>query len=294
MMRKNVFLVVIIATFSFISLFSIFLYWAYFNLSNYFPYPLSEVPFDNQFLFAVFLCISTAIFVSALGLHLDLNTFLISIDSIDLLQKSYQSEINALKMQMNPHFISNALNNLTEIVRNQDKKEAQDYNQSLILLLSEQLRYTRTTATNLKDELSWLEQYLKMEQKRLHFSFSYTIIVEDEALYQNLIPPMLLQPLVENSIHHGFNPEKFKGNGQLEIRISKLFFKNFKISIRDNGLGTSAFSESESKKRQSISTKSIQDRIKLLNETGRIYISLQANQTSQGSVSEIYLRRKLL
>ena len=282
--KKESVKVLIAATFMFPSL-SVCIYLLLFNsgIVDY-PFPFNTVKFPISFFIAIFGIISMTVFLAALSFYMMVNTFLISIDSYQLLQKSYQSEINALRLQMNPHFISNSLNNLGAIIRKKEKTAAQKYNHELIELIEEQLKYSNYDTVYLKDELSWIEYYIQVEQKRLNYNFEYKIELEDTALKELIVPPMLLQPLIENSIKHGFNPAIFEGTGLINISIKKKKKNELIIHIEDNGIGSNYQPSVIDKSRPSITTENIKKRIQLINETGKFYIAKTRNIETRGTV----------
>ena len=216
-----------------------------------YPFPFNTVKFPISFFIAIFGIISMTVFLAALSFYMMVNTFLISIDSYQLLQKSYQSEINALRLQMNPHFISNSLNNLGAIIRKKEKTAAQKYNHELIELIEEQLKYSNSDTVYLKELI---------------------------------VPPMLLQPLIENSIKHGFNPAIFEGTGLINISIKKKKKNELIIHIEDNGIGSNYQPSVIDKSRPSITTENIKKRIQLINETGKFYIAKTRNIETRGTV----------
>lgn len=250
------------------------------------PYDTTRPPFIV--ITSIFITIGSTVYLASFSLYFIQNTYLLSIESYHLLQKSYQSEINALRLQMNPHYISNAINNLNHIIRTGNAKEAMRYNNELIDLLKNQMKFTNANTVKLKEELSWVEYYLQMEQQRMLHSFSYHISIDDTSLYDKEIPPMLLQPIVENSIIHGFSKEIFKGDGTININI-KLAGKNtIIITVSDNGAGINA-NKSTKNDRPSIATFNINKRINLINETRLFHIKRTQNINHQGCTNTIHI-----
>jgi LytS/YehU family sensor histidine kinase len=214
---------------------------------------------------------------------------LLSRESYELLTKTYQEEINALRLQMNPHFISNALNNLNSIIRSEDKEKALAYTTEIKELVGEQLKYATEDAIKIQEELSWLEYYLQVEQQRLANSFDYTINIPDDSVYLLNIPPMLLQPLVENSIGHGFNAAIFTGKGQLTINVKNIDDGLISVVVADNGVGTKTLPGNH-KNRKSIALENIEKRIQLINEIGDFYIVMRKNADITGTTIELQIK----
>jgi two-component system LytT family sensor kinase len=150
----------------------------------------------------------------------------------ELAELAHQSEINALKAQIQPHFLFNTLNSISATVTPE-----QEPTRILIAKLADTFRYalrsTREDLVLLSDELSFLKTYLELEKERFKKRLIIDIQAEEQVL-QVLLPPMLLQPLVENAIIHGIGPS-VKG-GTVAIRCTKENDK-VKISISDTGAG---------------------------------------------------------
>lgn len=259
-----------------------------------YPPPFINRYYPELFFVALFSVIGLTIYFSALSVYLILYTYLLSHESYHFLQKSYQSEISALRLQMNPHFISNSLNNLGNMLRNREKENALQYTNELIELLDEQLKYSNAETVILKDELNWIEYYLHMEQQRMNGNFQYRIVVGDPSLYTRAIPPMILQPIIENCIHHGFHPSVFTGKGEIVISITKRRINGIRILITDNGIGNKMKPQTAHKDRSSISTENIRKRIMLINELGDFYITESRSSGETGTTCEINLHVNLL
>ena len=151
---------------------------------------------------------------------------------IELKNTALKSELNAIKAQLNPHFLYNVFNTINASV----PKEMED-TREMIAELSDLFRYqlkaSREDLVTLEEELNFVKKYLKLEQRRFEDRLQIDIDVADELLSRK-IPPMLLQPLVENSVKHGISP-LVKG-GKITISIHE---KNDKLifEINDTGVG---------------------------------------------------------
>jgi sensor histidine kinase YesM len=142
-----------------------------------------------------------------------------------------RSELKALRAQINPHFLFNALNTLADMAK--DRPEAEQ----TILHLSKVFRYvldsTRRETVPLREEIAFIRSYLEIEQARFEDKLRFEIDVPD-ALLDEPVPPMLLQPLVENAIKHGIAPKI--GGGA--IRISALRSEHgLRFTVSDDGVG---------------------------------------------------------
>ncbi|WP_299668902.1 histidine kinase [uncultured Polaribacter sp.] len=143
-----------------------------------------------------------------------------------------KSELSALKAQLNPHFLYNVFNTISASVPAEQEKT-----RNMIAELSDLFRYqlkaSQVEKVTLREELAFVNKYLKLEKERFQERLTVNIDV-DESLLNEKVPPMLLQPLVENSIKHGLS--SLIEGGEITIKIKekeeKLFFE-----ITDTGIG---------------------------------------------------------
>ncbi|MEO5946406.1 MAG: histidine kinase [Chitinophagaceae bacterium] len=175
-----------------------------------------------------------------------------------------QAEMKALHSQMNPHFIFNCLNSIREMILINENDQASRYLSKFARLIRITLNQSSKTFVSLEDTIDYLHRYLEMEQIRKN-NFSYSIDVDGE-LHPGeiLLPPMLIQPFIENAIWHGASPKK---DMQIEIGFQKKGDELICI-IEDNGIG---INKSLKKKEtlpgeQSVGIINIRQRIALLNE----------------------------
>ncbi|HEY2727014.1 MAG TPA: tetratricopeptide repeat protein, partial [Parafilimonas sp.] len=146
------------------------------------------------------------------------------------------TEMKALRAQMNPHFIFNSLNSISDYILRNDVKSANNYLTKFAGVIRLILENSEHKMVVLEKDLKALELYMDIERLRLNNKFSYEIKVDDSIDKSNvLIPPLILQPFVENSIWHGLT--KKDGEGKIKISISQN--KEMLICIiEDNGIGT--------------------------------------------------------
>ncbi|WP_100407372.1 sensor histidine kinase [Bacillus solitudinis] len=148
------------------------------------------------------------------------------------LELAKQAEIKALQAQVSPHFLFNALNTIVALVRT-DPKKARKLLISLSHFFRQNLSGTTATETTIEEELKHVQAYLEIEQTR--FSDKLTVHYDvDKELLPLKLPPMTLQPLVENAIKHGM--KQLKSDSYIHIAIIKKR-KYVEILIADNGLG---------------------------------------------------------
>jgi hypothetical protein len=156
--------------------------------------------------------------------------------------KLNEMEQMALRSQMNPHFIFNCLNSIQDYVINSDVQGANKFITDFSRLIRSTLDNSSKKTITIDDEIKYLSNYLTIEQYRFENKFSFNIYKDEGInLYDNYIPPMLLQPYVENAIRHGINNKK-EGVGLIQINILKQG-TNLICEIIDNGIGRKAAME---------------------------------------------------
>lgn len=191
---------------------------------------------------------------------------------LQLEKEVIELEQKALRLQMNPHFIFNALNSIQAQIGSGNDKEARYYLAKFSRLMRQILDYSRRSSILLQEETAMLENYLLVEQFCNGNNFDYSIETdEDLELDFVQIPPMLLQPFVENAIKHGFRQLETKGRrGHLSINFREE--NNMLVcEITDNGIGreaaTSIQEKSNSPKHESMALKITRERLDLLQES---------------------------
>ncbi len=210
-------------------------------------------------------------------------------------RKVLVSELHALRSQMNPHFIFNTLSSIQSFITKNNSKDAVNYLSKFSKLMRGTLENTQKQKIPIKDEIETLELYMDLEKLRLNNKFKYNIIVDDkiDAQFEE-IPPMLIQPYVENAIWHGIS---HKINDGL-IRISfKLENENLlKCEIEDDGIGREKAIEinKEQKKNKSLGMSITKDRLEIINSLKNSklninIIDLKENNTPTGTKIELFI-----
>ncbi len=176
--------------------------------------------------------------------------------------------LKSLRSQMNPHFIFNALNSVNTYISKSDERSANRYLSDFSTLMRAVLENSEEDFIPLSKEIELLELYTKLEHSRFSDKFDYEINVDAEIdvdAYQ--IPPMLLQPYIENAIWHGLRYKEEKGF--LHINLHRKDANSIEIMIEDNGIGRSKSAELKTqnqKKQKSKGMGNIKKRIAILNE----------------------------
>jgi LytS/YehU family sensor histidine kinase len=142
----------------------------------------------------------------------------------------------ALQSQMNPHFIFNCLNSIQQFVFDKDMMATNEYISGFARLIRATLNHSSRPFISLAEEVEYLGDYLSLEKVRFKNKMDYRITVEPELdVRRSLLPPMLLQPYVENCIRHGLR-HKTSGHGIVHIHFRKEG-ERMVVNIRDNGIG---------------------------------------------------------
>jgi len=189
-------------------------------------------------------------------------------------KKQAELEMQALRAQMNPHFIFNCLSSINRFILKNESKIASNYLTRFSRLIRMVLMNSQKSLIALDDELQMLEIYLEMERLRFKNSFDYAITFLNAIDSDNVfIPPLLLQPFCENAIWHGLMHKE--GPGRLDIELS-IENNILNCIITDNGVGREKAEEMNSKtaeKEKSMGLKITTERLALLNKEKGIYTS---------------------
>jgi len=163
-------------------------------------------------------------------------------DKMKLRRQISDSERMALRAQMNPHFIFNALNSIQHFITMEDEVSANYYLSQFAKLIRRVLENSKTQLISLEDELTTLRLYLELEALRFEGKFEYEFNIDKHVdAYDVELPSMIIQPFVENAIWHGLMPKR-DGTPQLEINFKK-GVDNIICEIKDNGIGREASSK---------------------------------------------------
>jgi tetratricopeptide (TPR) repeat protein len=160
-------------------------------------------------------------------------------------KKNFELERNALASQMNPHFIFNSLGSISGFVAENEKEKAIEYLGVFSKLIRYNLEQSREQLVSVDQEARMLKVYLHLQQLRFDNKFSYEVGVGEEVDATVALPPMFVQPFVENAILHGVIPKEGKGNILVSFGLNEK--EELVCRISDDGIGIE-----ESKKRKSI------------------------------------------
>lgn len=177
-------------------------------------------------------------------------------------------EMQALRAQMNPHFIFNCLSSINKFILKNEPDRASDYLTRFSRLIRMVLINSQKVLISLEDEIEMLRLYIEMEQLRFKNHFNYSITYTNDIKPGNiLIPPLLLQPFCENAIWHGLMHKK--ESGQLSIAFAKTSGAVLQCVITDNGVGRAKAAEikkDSGEERKSLGLKLTSERLAIFNE----------------------------
>ena len=201
-----------------------------------------------------------------------------------------ETEMKALRAQMNPHFIFNSLNSIADYIGKNDIPAAGSYLTKFARLMRLILENSEQKEVSLADDLNALELYIQLEAKRLNNKFSYSISVDEEIDQANtLVPPLLLQPFVENSIWHGLADKN--DDGRIIITITS---ENEMLTcvVEDNGSGMQHTVNEDNgihPEKKSLGMKITRERIEVINETRDANASITSYDLDRGVRTELKL-----
>ena len=178
--------------------------------------------------------------------------------------KSREAELATLRSQMNPHFIFNALNSIQNFIFKNDATKANYFLTRFSKLIRDGLNYSRLEYVKLEDEIKFLQSYLEIESMRFPKQFDHEINILGISMNENYyVPPLMIQPLLENSIKHGFNDIGYQGS--ILVTFEKKSEHALEVSVKDNGVGFLSTSNANGNRRHSLGLNILKKRIELLN-----------------------------
>lgn len=192
-------------------------------------------------------------------------------------------ELKALRSQMNPHFVHNSLNAIQYFIQRNEVELSETYLVKFSKLIRLFFEYSRKQTITIKQEMELLEDYLQIEQLRFEDKLSYTIHVDPEIdAEEQILPSMILQPLVENAVNHGLFHKS--GNGNISIHFIYVDELIFKVLIEDDGIGINKsikMYRSSTKNYKLHSSAVLHERLELLNESKKWSITYNIQDVSE-------------
>ncbi len=199
-----------------------------------------------------------------------------------------EAEMKALRSQMNPHFVFNALNSIRYYTATNDSTTANTFLLKYAHLMRQVFENAAFKKISLADDLKALDCYLQVESLRLQHKFDYRFhIPENLPTEEILIPSMLLQPVVENSVWHGITPRG--GKGMIKISLEK-DGDMLACTVEDNGIGYIPDGETEKAEEKNSGLSITATRIKLLNrQYNNNKASITITSSPEGTLTKILL-----
>ncbi|MGB0521815.1 MAG: histidine kinase, partial [Flammeovirgaceae bacterium] len=193
------------------------------------------------------------------------------------INKSFaELELKALQAQMNPHFIFNALNSIQSFILDNNERLANKYLTRFSKLMRLSLEASKSKYILIGQEVKLLNSYMELEELRFGGKFKYTLLVDPEINQATFkVPGMIIQPFVENAIHHGLIYREDQGDLMVEfIRKND----NVLCVVDDNGIGRKKASEIQQKMgktHKSRATQIIDERLNAIERIGGVEISIK-------------------
>ncbi|MEP1095639.1 MAG: histidine kinase [Cyclobacteriaceae bacterium] len=200
------------------------------------------------------------------------------------------AEIKALKAQINPHFLFNALNSIQAFIIANEHNQAEDYLVKYSQLMRKVLVHSDTLTVLLSDELEILKLYVTLEQLRVKQEFDFEVEIEKSVdPYTTSVPSMVVQPFIENAIWHGISDLNHRGKITLDLRSRGMWLE---VHISDNGVG---FDQSKSYSSGSRGVNLVKERLRLLNKSKDDNTTLRiSSELGKGTVVTLRFQKQMI
>lgn len=203
----------------------------------------------------------------------------------DQINELNASKLTAIQSQMNPHFIFNSLNSIQDLILKGDVEHSYSYITTFSNLVRRTLNYSEKDFIDFEQEIKLLELYLSLEKLRFKKDFNYTVLLNN--VDDIMLPPLLIQPFIENALIHGLLHKE----GMKNLTISFELQENLICRIEDNGVGrekAKAIKLRQRSEHESFSGKAIQNRFEILSNVfdgkfGYVYEDLSENNVGVGT-----------
>jgi len=206
----------------------------------------------------------------------------------EIQQQILKLKADALAAQMNPHFVFNCISSINALINIGDKQEASIYLGRFASMLRSVLKSVRLNEISLEEELSITENYMQLEQVRYSNPFNYKIVRPDGiSITKVMVPPLIIQPFVENSVLHGFN-RILNYDKRINI-LAVISGDRLKVIIKDNGLGIAPDNQSIT----GMGIKITKERIALLEKNAQVHIESYIDEDHHGTTITIEIPLKI-
>ena len=222
-----------------------------------------ELAIKNGLLLAVLLSL-LLIIVVAFFIYKSIQSSKRNTESL-LKQNIAETQMQVLRSQMNPHFIFNSLNSIDAFIQSNDKYNATIYLGKFAKLMRNVLDSSKQHIVTFSKDIETLKLYIEMEEQRSEKKFITELLIDEELMNSDYkVPPLIIQPFVENAIIHGLR-NKSDNRGVLCVNISKTD-SQIVYTITDNGIGMAASSQIHAGKGNSYGLEMSYERVKLFNK----------------------------
>jgi len=196
--------------------------------------------------------------------------------------------LKSLRSQMNPHFIFNALNSVNHFIAQQDERTANRFLSEFALLMRLVMENSQEDFIPLNKEQEILSLYMKLEHYRFRDKFDYEIQVDDTVNAEAIeVPPMLIQPYIENAVWHGLRYKEEKGMLTLQFHRQN---GELMVEITDNGIGRKRSAELKTenqKKHNSTGLKNIEERLAIINKVYKVRYRVKIDDLDNDSGTRV-------
>jgi uncharacterized protein YdbL (DUF1318 family) len=208
--------------------------------------------------------------------------------------QALKSELSAIRAQMNPHLIFNSLSSIqTKILSNQSK-DAYEHLLVFTKLLRQALEFSQREYISLKEELTFLSNYINLEFLRKDESFCWEIQIDEKVKTDKvMMPSLLLQPFAENAIIHGLMHST--NQKQLLVKVDGTE-DGYLVTIEDNGIGRAAsaqINQNRVREHTSFALKATNDRVPMINKSGKLQIRIEIVDLNPGTRVVVVVSNKI-
>jgi len=202
---------------------------------------------------------------------------------LSLKQKAQEVEQRLLRLQMNPHFIFNAMTAIQDFMLQKNATQAGIYLAQFSKLIRQILENSREEYISLSQEINTLENYLSLQNIRQEHPFTFEVKLDEGIDPDEIaVPPMFAQPFIENAIEHGFSHLKGEGNIQIHFTLQN---EHILLQITDNGIGIQEATKMKqaATSHRSLATQITKERIETLQRSLKKSISFTIQPLEQGT-----------
>ncbi|MBR9860495.1 hypothetical protein GYB22_07040 [bacterium] len=199
--------------------------------------------------------------------------------------KNQEAILSKLKLQMNPHFIYNALNSIQHLFFEQRNKEANSYISTFSRLIRSGLENSDVKVVPVEQEVKFLKDYMRIEKLRFPERFIFNLEVDPQLLSEEYtIPPHLIQPILENSVKHAFK-QRINDSEQIDLRIKLSADRtHIIVEVEDNGMGIKSTAQSNLHNSKGLAI--VQNQLEILNKSSEFQSTIEIiDKESQGNVN---------